>query len=125
MKLRSSLRWLAGLAVTGIVGLAIASGGAADLLKSITDYRTTITKEAQEKAKDSKTPVDFAAIQSQVKAKAEEALKGVEPAKVEPAEALDWAKIFNMAGRSKDTQVILASFLATAPDPRSSTKRSS
>jgi thiol-disulfide isomerase/thioredoxin len=117
MRIRSSFRWLAGLAITGVVALALASGGAADILKSITDFRMTITREAQDKAKETNKPVDFTNITSLVKAKAEEALKGVEPSKVDPAEALDWAKIFNMAGRQKDTQVVLASFLASAPDP--------
>src|SRR3954468_14699911 len=99
MKFRSSLRWLAALLVGALVAVALASDKAADLLKSVVDFRTSLISQAQEKAKADGSKIDFAALQKQVKAKAEETIKGVDPAKVDPAEAMDWAQLFSMAGR--------------------------
>lgn len=111
-----TLRWLAGLAVCGLVTFALAAGHAADVLKSIVDTQRTLISQAQEKAKADGSKIDIADIQRQVKAKAEEAIKDVDPAKVDASEAMDWAQIFRYAGRTKDTQSLLTTFLGTHPD---------
>lgn len=116
MKLRTALRWLAGVAICGIVAIAAAGGSAADVLKSLMDFRQTIVKQAQDKAATGGPPVDGQAIQQQLKAKADEAIKTIDPAKVDPAEAMDWAQIYSIAGRTKEAQSLLASYLTSKPD---------
>lgn len=116
MKLRSTLRWLAGLAVCGIVALAMASGTASDHLKTLTAYRLQLTNDAREKAKADNSQVDVRAIQAQVKSKAEELIKGVDPTKVDATEAYEWAQLFNMAGHAPEAKSILVSYIATKPE---------
>jgi thiol-disulfide isomerase/thioredoxin len=116
MKLRTVFRWFGCLAFCGVIAVALASGKAADLLKSINDYRASLFSQAQEKAKADSSKVDIAAIQKQVQAKAVEAINGVDPAKVDPAETLEWAQIFNLAGRPKDSQTMLTTFIGTKPE---------
>ncbi len=116
--MRTSLRWIAGLAALSVMALALATDKAADLLKSVTDLRVTLVQQAQEKLKADGTKVDFGAINKQIKAKALESVAGVDPAKVDAAEAYDWAQLFNIAGKPKESATLAKMFVASNPEPK-------
>lgn len=95
----------------------VPAGGPADMLKDLQKLRQTLITQAREKSKTDGHEIDLSGIESQVKAKAEEDVKGLDPAKVAPAEALDWAQICNLARHPRDTQKILVGFIASKPEP--------
>ncbi|MFI5387637.1 MAG: hypothetical protein ACHQ50_16130, partial [Fimbriimonadales bacterium] len=96
---------------------ALAGGTAADLLKALVDFRGSLYGQAQERAKGDSSKVDMAAIQQRIKAKAEEDIKGIDPAKVVPGESFEWAQIFNYAGRPREAAGLLRTFIGAKPDP--------
>lgn len=100
-----------------VAALASPAGGPADLLKDLQKLRQTLITQAREKSKPDGHEIDLSEIERQVRAKAEEDVKGLDPAKVAPAEALDWAQICNLARRPRDTQKILLGFVASKPEP--------
>jgi thiol-disulfide isomerase/thioredoxin len=102
-----------------ICALAICCAGAQgqaspkDVLKSINEYRAQVLKEARESGK----PISLAVLNDRLKAKAEEAIKGVDPSNVDAKDAYDWAQIFSMAGRHKEVCDLCHKFLTSSPTP--------
>ncbi len=92
---------------------AFAQTPAKDALKSINDLRVAKFADARQSGK----PIDFAAIDREVKAKAEEAIKGIEPSKVLANEAYDWAQLFSLAGRHKDVCDLCHMYVKSNPTP--------
>lgn len=90
---------------------AFAQTPAKDALKSINEFRTGKFTEARSSGKQ----VDFAAIDKEVKEKAESAIKGIEVGKVDAADAYDWAQLFSLAGRHKEVCELGHKYLTTKP----------
>lgn len=104
---------------TALCALAIVSASAfaqsspKEILTQIQQYRSQLLQEARQANK----PINATVLSEGVKAKAEEAIKGVDPEKVEAKDAFDWAKVFELAGRYKDVCNLCHKFLATNPNP--------
>ncbi|MCC7231003.1 MAG: TlpA family protein disulfide reductase [Fimbriimonadaceae bacterium] len=92
---------------------AFAQTNAKDILKSISDYRTQQFAEARASGK----PINIADIEKAIRAKADEAVKNVDPAKVEAKDAYDWAQLFQMTGQHKVACNLAQKFLTTNPEP--------
>jgi thiol-disulfide isomerase/thioredoxin len=84
---------------------------AKDVLKAINQYRSQEIAVARKARK----PADMPAIQAEMKARAEAAIKGIELGKVEAKDALDWAQLFQLAGRHKEVCDLTRKYLATQP----------
>ncbi len=104
-------------AVSASATAGMINGGPADMLKDLDTFRQSLISQAQEKSKNGGRDIDLAAIEEQVRAKAEEEVKGLDIAKVPPAEALDWAQICNLARRPRDTEKILLGYISSKPEP--------
>lgn len=90
---------------------AFAQTSAKDALKQITDYRMQLLTEARTTNK----PININVLNEGVKAKALEAIKGVDPNKVDAKEAYEWAQVFSMAQSHKDVCNLCHKFLTTNP----------
>lgn len=90
---------------------AFAQTSAKDALKQITDYRMQLLTEARTANK----PININVLNEGVKAKALEAIKGVDPNKVDAKDAYDWAQVFSMAQSHKDVCNLCHKFLTTNP----------
>jgi thiol-disulfide isomerase/thioredoxin len=102
------------IAALAIVGAsAFAQTNPKDALKAINDYRVTAFSEARTSGKS----VNIADINNAVKAKAEEAIKGVDPTKIDAKDAYDWAQLFSIAGRNKEVCDLIHRYLTTSPSP--------
>jgi len=101
-----------------LVALAYCVTGAsgADVLKSIDEYREGLVSQAIEKSKGDGSQIDTQAIQKQVREKAEEAVKSVDPAKIDAKEGLDWAQVFDLAGRPREVASLLIAFIGSKPE---------
>lgn len=82
-----------------------------EVLASITEIQRTRMAQAREAGR----PVDVAAMQAEMKAKAEEAIKNVDVDKVAAADGYDWAQIFSMAGNHAGACRLAERYLATNP----------
>ncbi|HVT12019.1 MAG TPA: TlpA disulfide reductase family protein [Fimbriimonadaceae bacterium] len=113
------LRWLplVGAAIAAAAMGSTLSSGPADMLKELDTYRQSLISQAQEKSKNGGRDIDLTAIEGQVRAKAEEDVKGLDVAKVPPAEALDWAQICNLARHPRDAEKILLGYISSKPEP--------
>jgi thiol-disulfide isomerase/thioredoxin len=109
------LRWIAILLALTLIPFSLASDTGADRLKIVIDYQTGLLKEAQEKAKDD-GKFDMGAVQNQVRAKAIELTKDIDASKVDPAQSMDWAMLFSIAAKHKESQALLSMYIATKPD---------
>ncbi len=92
---------------------AFAQTPAKDALKAINDFRTGKFTEARTSGKQ----INIAEIDKEVKAKAEEAVKGIDPSKVEAKDAYDWAQLFQLAQQHKAVCDLAHKFLTTNPGP--------
>src|ERR1044072_640164 len=101
--------------LSGLAVLALATGQARDIMKSLDDFESKLTSAAEKRARETGTKVDFEAIYVQVLAKTKEAVKGIDPAKVNPSEALDWATLFMRADKNKEAQIVLTRFIHGKP----------
>lgn len=81
----------------------------AKTLKDINDYQAMAMKS-------SKTMADRLAVDATVKAKAQDAIKGVDITKVDPKTAFDWAKLFSIAKDNHDTCLLAQRYLTSHPD---------
>lgn len=90
---------------------AFAQTPAKDALKSIQDLRVAKFNESRTSGKQP----DFAALDKEVKAKAEAAIKGIEVGKVDAADAYDWAQLFSLAGRHKEVCELGHKYLTSKP----------
>jgi len=84
-------------------------------MRSGTPVIQTMTTTEFAAAHDAKRDPDFPGIEAKMKAAAENAIKGLDPAKIDLKDAYDWAQLFRFAGRNKDVCDILHRFLATNP----------
>ncbi|MCB8933643.1 MAG: hypothetical protein M9921_05960 [Fimbriimonadaceae bacterium] len=84
-----------------------------ELLQSINQFRTQRLTEMR----NSGGTIDVNALNADVAAKAAEAIQGVDPTKVEAAQAYAWAQLFSLAGKHQETCDLAAKFLTTKPDP--------
>ena len=82
-----------------------------DILKSINQFRSESIADARAAGER----IDINALNEQIATKANEAVEGVDPTKVEASQAYSWAQIFSMAGRHKETCDLAARFLRTYP----------
>ncbi|HRF59193.1 MAG TPA: TlpA disulfide reductase family protein [Fimbriimonadaceae bacterium] len=97
------------------LSLAFAQGtDPAAVLKEIQELRATRSREARE----AKKALDFNAVNAEVKAKAEAALKGVDLMMVADKDALSWAKLCAEAGRYQDGCMLAEKFIKTNPEPK-------
>src|SRR5687767_1381770 len=106
------MKYLHRLVLVGVLALtAVGAFGQAnpkDVLKEITQLRAS---------RQIRTQAEFTALNAEVKAKAETAIKDVDPAKVAAADAYDWAQIFAFAGKHKEVCDLAMKFLTTNPAP--------
>lgn len=99
------------------VGMTTALAQTADpeqVVKDVAAHRAAKIKEAR----DAQKPIDTAQINKECIALAEKALKDVDLAKVDPAKALAWARVTQLAERDHDTCELAKKFLTTNPDPK-------
>lgn len=102
---------------TAICALALVGASAfaqtspKDALKQINDYRMQLLTEARTANK----PININVLNEGVKAKALEAIKGVDPNKVDAKDAYDWAQVFSMAQSHKDVCNLCHKYLTTNP----------
>lgn len=82
-----------------------------EILKSINAFRDKSITDARAAGE----MIDMNALNEQVAAQANEAIKGVDPTKVEAAQAYSWAQIFALAGKHKETCDLAARYLKTYP----------
>ena len=94
--------------------LALAQGDPKTILREISDLRAAKTKEARDSGKPFTRDV-MNAINAEVKAKADAAIKDVDPAKIAARDALDWAQVFAIAGRNKEVCDLAGRFVASGP----------
>jgi peroxiredoxin len=90
---------------------AFADASLKDIYKDITSIRTKAYAEA---GRTGKAP-DFAALDAEMKAKAEEAVKGVDVDAIAPKDAFDWAQIYSLAGEHAKVCSLAHKFLTTKP----------
>lgn len=90
---------------------AFGQGNPKEIAKQINEWRNGEFKAAQTAGK----APDFDGIQKTLKTKAEEATKDVDPEKVEPKDAYDWAVLFSMAEKHKDVCTLGMRYLMTNP----------
>jgi len=114
-KFRSLGRWLVGTLAIAAIAMAFASSEkAAEIQKTINDYRTSLVADGQ---KDGKTP-NYREIADKVQAKAQELLKDVDAKSLDANEAGDWAPIFMSAGKTEDARDLALKYAAVATDPQ-------
>lgn len=82
------------------------------LLQEINQYRVAQFNEARQSGK----APDMAVLNAAVKARAEAAVKDVDPAKVDLASAYEWAQLFQLAGRHKSVCDLMHRLLITDLD---------
>lgn len=110
MNIRLKLGALLGIVALTFVAFAQAKDPA-ELLKSIENYRTQKLTEARQSGKQ----IDYNALTAEVTAKALEAIKDVDPSKVEASKGYAWAQLFSMAGKHKETCDLCTKYLTTNP----------
>jgi len=81
-------------------------------MKAINDYRTKAIADARTAGKT----VDINALSAETLKMAKDAVKGVDPNKVDPAQGYNWANLFRMAGETKSACTAAERFLTTNPD---------
>lgn len=115
-KFRSLGRWVVGTLAVAAMALAFAASSekAAEIQKTINDYRATLVDEGK---KDGKTP-NYGDIGDKVRAKAQELLKDVDPKTLDAGEAGDWAPIFLTAGKTEDARDLALKAAAATSDPQ-------
>ena len=89
----------------------VQSKNADEILKSINQFRSKSITDAW----DVGEMVDMNVLNEQIAVKANEAIKGVDPTKVEAAQAYSWAQLFALAGKHKETCDLAARYLKTSP----------
>ncbi len=105
------LRTLALIAAALAACSAFAAGDPDEALAAINKYRT----DATAKAREAGTQLNFAEVTNKIKEMALEAIKDVEPMKVEPAKAYSWAQLFNMAGKYEEIHMLCDMYQTTKP----------
>lgn len=112
--MKQAIRLVAVLAAAACALASLAQGkDPAEVLKDIAALRTKRASEAREANK----PLDVNGLNAEIKAMALEATAGVDPAKVDAAQAYDWAQVFSYAGKHKETCDLCAKFVASNPAP--------
>lgn len=101
---------LLGLLVPGIVRADVDPVAALSAMQ--TRYQSAV-KEAQDK----KIDPDYDALMKEYKDKAAEAIKGVDPDKVEPTQGMAWGQLFSIAGDPKKTISAVQRYLTSNPVP--------
>jgi len=81
----------------------------AKTLKEINDFQETQLRT------NVKSPADLSALNATVKAKALDAIKGVDITKVDPKAALSWAKLFSIAKDHQSTCMLAQRYLTSNP----------
>jgi thiol-disulfide isomerase/thioredoxin len=105
------LRTLALIAAALAACCAFAAGDPDEALAAINKYRTdTIAK-----AREAGTQLNAVELSNKIKEMALEAIKDVQPMKVEPAKAYSWAQLFNMAGKYEDIHMLCDMYQTTKP----------
>lgn len=97
-------------------GLATLSFGqtsdeAKALQKSVADFRLQTSTDAR----NSGNPLSPQDLKAKVDAKIAELLTGIDPTKIEAKHALEWARVFDSAGRYQDCCDLAKKFLETNP----------
>ncbi len=98
-------------ALLGLSGMHAPDPDAA--IREINEYRTAQTQAARAAG----TQPDVAAINAEVKKRAEAAIQGVQPSEVEPAKAYSWMQLFMMAQKYEDIHALCATFMKSEPTP--------
>ncbi len=92
---------------------AFADTSPKDVYKDIQAIRVKAFADARAAGKNP----DFAAIDAEIKAKAEAAVKDVSVDSIAPKDAYDWARIYASAGQHASVCALAHKFLTTNPDP--------
>lgn len=100
---------LASVIATGAFGQ---SQNPKDILKQVSDFQMQAYADGRKSGH-----LDFEKIQQDVQAKVREALKDVDASKIDPKDALDWAKLYDMIDQHKTVCDLAHSYLATNPSP--------
>lgn len=83
-----------------------------EILKQInTEYSAKITE-----ARNSGKPINSAELLAERKAKAQAAVKGVDPMHIEASKGLAWAQLFQVAGEDKNACMAAERYLTSNPD---------
>jgi thiol-disulfide isomerase/thioredoxin len=113
---RTKTMWLGSMVLMGLFapGMVRADVDPEAELKAISAHVQAEIKDAQDK----KVEPDMTALRKEYADMAKTAAKGVDPAKVEPAKAMAWARLFSAA---QDPQKMIAAarrFLTSNPEPQ-------
>ncbi|NUL82627.1 MAG: TlpA family protein disulfide reductase [Armatimonadetes bacterium] len=102
------------LAVTLIAGLAIAvDKEPEEVIEAINKHRSSKLAEARTAQK----PVDFNALNREIREMALEGVKGVDPSKIAPEKGYAWAQLYEMAEMPKEVCDAAKVYLTTNPAP--------
>ena len=82
-----------------------------DILKSINQFRSKSMADARTAGER----ININVLNEQISVKANEAIKGIDPKKVEAEQAYTWAQIFSLAGKHQETCDLAIKFLKTYP----------
>jgi len=95
-----------------LVGRAQAPPDPESALKEISTWYADQVKQARDK----KTQIDFTKLLAERRAKAEAALKDVDPAKAEPAKCLALAQLYQIVEKEKEALAAAERFLTSNPE---------
>lgn len=110
--MKTFIRLAAIVAVAACVAAAFDdSKNADDILRSINQFRSKSIADARAAGQQ----ININVLNEQVAAKANEAITGVDPTKVEAEQAYKWAQIFSLAGKHKETCDLATRYLRTYP----------
>ena len=113
--MKKTIRFIAAVLILGAISVSAFGQG-----KSPTQILTDIQKvqgDLVKASRDSGKQLDFASYKKAGQDAAMKAIEGVDPAKVEAADALAWAQVFTMAGKYKETCDLCHKYLTTDPTP--------
>lgn len=85
----------------------------AQTLKDIYAYRTKMATEAR----DAKKTMDIRAVNAEMERMAKQAVKGQDPMKVDAAQALEWAQLWQLANEPKNACMAAERFIMSNPTP--------
>jgi len=101
-----------------LLALPLAVAASAQLsAQDVLTHLQQVEMKAYNDAEASHTAPDYAKIQEQVKQAALDALKSVDPSKLDPKDAFDWAQVYSMAGEHQQACDLSREFLTTNPAP--------
>lgn len=102
--------------VTLAAAILLAPIGTADPDQVLKDIRAYQTEQIQAAQKEKKA-IDYDAVVAHMRQMAKDAIKGVDPAKIEPAKGLSWMQLYATAEEYKDIEILCKQFMMSNPTP--------